>query len=184
MRSKLNYQEEILRNRLQKSRIEQEVQEAKKLLSEIDLETLEKCRTVLQTLSEELYNNISLQISEKVNLCISAIFPSIEFRLETAVMNGKLRYDFIFTNNGVEIDPVEDCGGGVVDIISFALRVTLLSLMKNERILLLDEPWKWVSKDYLPALEELLRSLSKDIQFIIITHEESLISSADNKISL
>lgn len=78
----------------------------------------------------------------------------------------------------------QDVGGGVVDVAAFALRVVvlLLAVPKRPRVLVLDEPFKHVSDAHLPAVCELVKKLSVDldVQFIIVSHEQELVDAADS----
>jgi DNA repair exonuclease SbcCD ATPase subunit len=85
--------------------------------------------------------------------------------------------------NGNELDIMESVGGGLVDIISFTLRVLILASAKPKRsqILFMDENFRCVSQQYRPKVAELLKSLSKKlgIQFVLVTHAEEFKDTAD-----
>ena len=78
--------------------------------------------------------------------------------------------------------PKEEQGGGLLDIISFALRVVLWSLEKprSRNILIMDEPFRWTGN-----LTELAANMMKEIskklglQIIMVTHDERLMEIAD-----
>jgi DNA repair exonuclease SbcCD ATPase subunit len=72
-------------------------------------------------------------------------------------------------------------GGGVCDILSFALRIALLIISKNQKILIMDEPFKFISKDVKESAVEIIKRMSSDlgIQIICITHDVELIECAD-----
>ena len=85
------------------------------------------------------------------------------------------------------MDPLE-CGG-VLDVACFALRVASLILTKppRRRLLILDEPFHFLSleganghKNLLRA-RELVHSLAEElgIQFIVVTHLKEFYSEAD-----
>jgi len=71
-------------------------------------------------------------------------------------------------------------GGGVVDVAAFALRLSCLMLSKPplRRILILDEPFKYVSerRGYRERVRQLLESLAEEmgIQILMVTHIEAL----------
>jgi len=52
----------------------------------------------------------------------------------------------------------------------------MLSRPNKRRFLALDEPFKMVSKDYVPLLRDLLLTLSKEmrIQILMVTHNPGL----------
>ena len=91
------------------------------------------------------------------------------------------------TLTGYEEDIMDQNGGGVVDIVSTALR--LIALQTYEPVIdgpiILDEPTKMVSSEYIPTLAEFLKSAGNDFgrQIILITHNEYLASIADEIVS-
>jgi DNA repair exonuclease SbcCD ATPase subunit len=70
-----------------------------------------------------------------------------------------------------------------VDVASFALRLALRTMRrpKSRATIILDEPFKFVSKDLQPRVADMLRDLSDRlrVQFIIVTHEETLVDAAN-----
>lgn len=85
-------------------------------------------------------------------------------------------------------DPKETSGGGVLDILSLALRIALLELAKPkiEGFVILDEPFKHLSKEYLIRAGEFLQAINKRIhrQIIMVTHKEEMLSNTDNIIEI
>ena len=72
-----------------------------------------------------------------------------------------------------------ESGGGAIDVASFALRVACLMLSRSQprKILILDEPFKMISRDHnRQRVRELIETLSKEmgIQIILITHDPEL----------
>jgi DNA repair exonuclease SbcCD ATPase subunit len=78
----------------------------------------------------------------------------------------------------MEVDPITASGGGIIDVASFALRLACLCLSKPplRRVMVMDEPFKFVSEQYRARLVELLERLAKDmgVQFIMVTHIKEL----------
>ncbi len=78
----------------------------------------------------------------------------------------------------VQNDPRDSRGGGIVDVISLALRVALLetSRPRIEGPLILDEPGKHVSEQYVRQVAEFLNAVcvSFDRQVIMVTHNQHL----------
>jgi len=85
-------------------------------------------------------------------------------------------------------DPLDSSGGGVLDILSLALRICLLELTrpKIEGFLVLDEPFKHLSSNYLETAIKFLEAITKKIgrQIILITHKQELINNSDYKIEI
>ena len=94
----------------------------------------------------------------------------------------------------VTLDPVEEEGGGKLDIISLGLRLAglLLYTPTLNRVLILDEPLKNLSTDetsaraYRQRTAEFLKMVCKDyhIQIIMTTHDKTFVDIADKKFVL
>lgn len=80
----------------------------------------------------------------------------------------------VFIRDGQEIDPMSASGGGVIDVAAFALRLAclLLATPRPRRLLVLDEPFRFVSAKYRPKIRALLLQLSEElgVQIILVTH--------------
>ena len=143
----------------------------------------ERAQVIIQQVAQATQQELEYRVSELVSLALSSVFPDpYQFKLRFVVRRGKTEADLLFLRGEQEIDPLTACGGGVVDVAAFALRVALWRLSNGLRpVLILDEPCKWVSSSYLPAAGEMLRSLSErmGIQIILVTHLEPLIEIAD-----
>ena len=91
----------------------------------------------------------------------------------------------------ITLDPVEEDGGGKLDIISLGLRLAGLLLYTPEldRVLILDEPLKNLStnetsaKAYRQRTAEFLKMVCEDykIQIIMTTHDKAFVDIADKK---
>ena len=145
---------------------------------------LEESRVVIQAAASITQQQLEYRISELVTLALASVFPrpySLVLRFENKA--GRTWASLLFKDvEGNEVEPMEACGYGAVDVASFALRLTLWTLKKprTRNVILLDEPFKFVSKDLQPKVAGMLSELSKrlKVQFIIVTHEEQLIEGA------
>ncbi|BBW98946.1 hypothetical protein [Geobacillus subterraneus] len=88
-----------------------------------------------------------------------------------------------YGNYVVETDPAEEEGGGIADVVSFSLFVTMLELMNKENVapLFLDEPSKYVSKGHSEQVARFLYEASHHFkrQVFMITHDEHLAQMGD-----
>jgi DNA repair exonuclease SbcCD ATPase subunit len=77
----------------------------------------------------------------------------------------------------------EELGGGVVDVVAFALRATLWAMNdpQSDDVLILDEPLKNLDVERMKRMGNVIHELSKslNLQFIIVTHETELVDYAD-----
>ena len=170
------------------------IEKEKKILSEeiesLGVEELEQASKILQTLSASQ----KLRACELLEgLCTSAIqysfSPDHEIKVSIKETGKRSVIDVKIMNTltGYEEDIMDQNGGGVVDIVSTALR--LIALQTYEPVIdgpiILDEPTKMVSSEYIPTLAEFLKSAGNDFgrQIILITHNEYLASIADEIVS-
>jgi len=148
---------------------------------------IEEAQLIIQTVSQETQNQITEYISDLVSSALDAVFDiPYEFKLEFVQRRGKTEADLKFIRNGSELDPLDDSGGGVINVAAFALRISLWSLMKSSRnVIICDEPFNFLhNREAHRRVSELLKSMSEELglQIIMITGEDEsaeLISSAD-----
>ncbi len=85
-------------------------------------------------------------------------------------------------------DPIDSSGGGTLDVVSLALRVSILELQKpkNMGILAIDEPFKHLSRKYLESAGRFLKAVSEKIgrQVIMVTHKNELVETSDKAIKI
>ncbi len=152
------------------------------------IEVYEKARVLLQQSAEYAREQAKQQMETLVTNALQYVFgPLFSFQIEIEEQGNKAVAEFyvITDYEGIKIKtkPQESRGGGVVDIVTLALRVALLETIepKMSGPLLLDEPGKHVSGEYIHYLYEFLKSLSTmfERQIIMITHNQHLAESGD-----
>lgn len=147
------------------------------------LEAREIMRTVAQTTQQQL----EYFISDIVSIANSAVFRyPYEFKAEFVLKRGKTECELFFIRNGQRLKPLDAAGGGPIDVSSFALRMSLWSLNKNRPVIVLDEPFKHLSKNLHAKALQMLKEISQklSVQIIMITHSDELIDEADKVIEL
>ena len=135
---------------------------------------------IAQNIAAAIQNNAHAQISNITTRCLGAVFDDpYEFEILFETKRNKTEANLQFTRYGNPINPLGASGGGVVDLAAFALRVAALRLSRPEArpVLILDEPFKFVSAEYRPAVRAMLEALAEDLgmQYIMITHIPELI---------
>lgn len=138
----------------------------------------EEAQRVVQLVAASVQKEVHSRIAVIVSRCLESVFDEpYEFRVIFEQKRGRTEARLVFVRDGMEYEPTKDCGGGVVDVASFALRVAVLLLQRPplRRLLVLDEPFRFVSVNYRPRVRKLVEELSTElnIQFIIVTHDES-----------
>lgn len=170
--------------------IEKEKESLEEEIANLGVEELEQASKILQVLSASQKQK-ACELLE--GLCTSAIqysfSPDHEIKVSIKETGKKSIIDvkIMNTKTGFEEDIMDQNGGGVVDIVSTALRLIALQTYEPyiDGPIILDEPTKMVSSEYIPTLAEFLKSAGKDFdrQIILITHNEYLASIADEIIS-
>lgn len=145
---------------------------------------LEAAQTALeaaQTIAEDVQRKAHARISRAATACLEAVFgeDSYELRIEFERKRGRTEARAVLVDGeGHELDPMGAVGGGVVDVVSLALRLTALRLARPARrqLLVLDEPLKHLSRDRRPAARELIRQIAEEdgVQVILVTHQPEL----------
>lgn len=147
--------------------------------------TIEEAQTFLQQVARDTQEQIRYHLEDIVNMALDTVFPMCyTFRIVFEIKRNKTEARLCLFDGDKEIDPMYSNGGGVKDILTFALRVALLLISKNRRVLILDEPFKFISADLKENAFQIMRRLSTElgIQIIAVTHDEGMIEIADKVI--
>lgn len=149
-----------------------------------ELKNIEQAQLIIQEVAQKTQEELEYKLSELVTLALESIFDEpYEFKINFVIKRGRTEAEINFIKDGKIFDPMTESGGGAVDVASFALRVSLWNISKDKvcNTILLDEPFKFLSEDLQPRAGDMLKLLSDKlgIQFIIVTHNEHIIESAD-----
>jgi len=158
------------------NQIAEETRNLKKTRKRVDAST--RTRAVLQTIAKQVQDQTHQQIAAVVSQCLECVFDDpYQLRIVFEQKRGRTEAQLEFERDGT-FDPLTSTGGGVVDVASFALRLASIVLSKphTRRVVVLDEPFKWLSADYQPRIKTLLELLADELQFqfVIVTHLEAL----------
>lgn len=152
------------------------------------IDTLEQVRLLLQRASEYAREQIKQQIEMLVTHCLQFVFgPNLEFEIELNEVRGKTSAEFyvisIYNDVKVKTKPQDARGGGIVDVISLALRIAVIQStdIYKDGPLILDEPAKHVSNEFINNVAQFLKQISDVFhrQIIMVTHNQYLSEIAD-----
>ncbi len=174
-----------------KEKVLEQIEESKKAIDKIQsqIELLEKVNILFQKTSEFAREQARSQVESLVTNCLQYIFENnTEFKIEIEELRNKPSAEFYVVtkenNMMIKTKPELSRGGGVVDIISLALRIAFLQIHKPkiQGPLILDEPAKHVSEDYIFNVADFLKKTSEmfDRQIIIVTHNNHLSAIGTN----
>jgi len=123
-------------------------------------------------------------IEDLVTLALQSVFgPEYGFCLKLSEKRGQLEIEPIILWQNDKFSPRTDVGGGVIDVVSFAMRIVLWALTNNKTnpTFILDEPFKHLSSEYVEAASSMLRKVSSllKVQIIMVSHNTMLTAAAD-----
>lgn len=158
---------------------------AKKNLQQnkIKLKNIQKAQLIIQHVAQQTQEELEYYLSNIVSLALNSVFDDpYEFKIDFIIKRGTTEAEIYFMRDGEKYKPMDTSGFGPIDVASFALRLAVLQLnKKHRRTIILDEPFRFISKNYLPKVADMIKELSKKlkIQIIIVTHIKELESCAD-----
>jgi DNA repair exonuclease SbcCD ATPase subunit len=152
--------------------------------TEKSLRRHERAREIVRIVGLETQQQLQYHISDITSLALEAVFPDpYELVAEFVQRRNKTECDLLFQRDGHQIDPISASGVGAVDVASFALRIAAWSMQtpRTRNVIILDEPFRFLSENYQEKASMMLKELSDrlGLQFIIITHEQTLAEYAD-----
>lgn len=188
----------------QRELLQQQCDEKEQQLTQAraDIELWRQVQVLLSKASEFARQQLKQRIEQTVTAALAAIFAdsTMRFEIEMSTIGGKPAADWRVVScydvpakagdEDVKISaytvvasPEDAKGGGVTDVVSLALRLALLELSRPrvEGPVLLDEPGKMISREYLPSVAEFLKQYAAKTgrQIIMVTHHEALADVAD-----
>src|SRR3972149_774820 len=168
----------------QQSLIIQEKQlksKVKKLSSKI--KDYKNTRTILN----ESIKIVHQKFKEKIEHVITNAIRTIFDRDLTCNLIYEEKYNEIVTHiiikeDNNELDPKDEMGGSIVNVISFVFRIILwhFSSPRPRNVFILDEPFTWTGK-LISFIGMILKDFSRrfNFQVILITHDNNLIEFGD-----
>jgi DNA repair exonuclease SbcCD ATPase subunit len=182
--------EEALVRQTRRDQLQQLLNEAQSRLAETERqrELFDRVKVLLQESAEHARMQAKVQLEGLVTNALQYVFgPLFRFEIELSDHGGKPVAEFFVVTDWegtpVKTKPQEARGGGIVDITSLALRVAMIETFRPrpEGPLILDEPGKHVSAEYVVPMLEFLQSVSGMFgrQVILVTHNNHLTEGAD-----
>lgn len=181
------YRQMVDQKKAQRDLLEKQISEERARQSSLatDLENITKARALLQEAALMTQENLRVCITAIGTSALQAIFRDREeplyFHAAFETKRGKTECRLAVGEGANLSDPMDSHGGGVADVLSFALRASFWSLKKIRPVLILDEPLKFLSRDLIPLAADMVNMLSRKLglQFLIVTHEPEFIHGAD-----
>lgn len=149
-----------------------------------ELQGVREAQEIIQIVAKSTQEELRYNINDLVSLAMASVFEDpYKFELSFVIRRGRTEADLWFERGGERIHPLTASGGGVVDVVGFALRVALWALSRPRSIssLVLDEPFKHLSVDLQSQAGRMLKEVSQrlGLQIIMVSHVPDLMESAD-----
>ena len=154
-----------------------------------ELRRTEQAREVIREVGLATQQQLQYHISDITSLALGAVFNNpYALQAEFVQRRNKTECDLYFERDGFKADPLSASGGGAVDVAAFALRVACWSMQspRSSPILILDEPFRYLSEGLRPRASEMLKEISEKLglQIIMVTHFDELMEAADNVVKV
>lgn len=149
--------------------------------AETDITTYKKVLIFLQDLAASKRERAKVEIEKSVTSALRYVFGQhYSFKIILRPQNARPEADFlVVTTRGDKVitsTPTLSKGGGIVDLLSVALKFAMIELLDYDGPLWLDEPFKQISEAFIEDAGKLLTFMGETSgrQIILITHNQSL----------
>ena len=152
---RLQYRQDALADRREASIASRGALEADKLV-------IEEAAVCLQQAAKETQNLLKVRIEDMVQAALDIVFPGrYVFETEFVTRRDQIEFDIWLSKDGTRMNPLDSNGGGVVDVLSSALRTACWTLSGAAPILLQDEPYKHIRGAARQRLGDMQAALSE-----------------------
>lgn len=127
--------------------------------------------------------NLEFAVSKIASEALLSIFEDEAYQLETDFVSrrGQTECDIVFKKGGRSFaDPEFESGGGAVNVASYALRISIMTIGEVMPVLIADQPFRDLSAKYHSDFIEFFKKVSEEMgmQMIMISHLPEQIQSA------
>lgn len=135
-------------------------------------ESTEQAHDLIQKVAQTVQQQAHERITGVVSRCIASVYEDpYTFHIDFDRKRGRTEANLYFMRNGHRFEKPYAVGGGVIDVASFALRLSCLVLTRPalRRILIADEPFKNVNgEDNRRRARALLETVPKELGVQVI----------------
>lgn len=153
-----------------------------------EIATWEQVQVLFTKVGEFAREQLKTRIEETVTAALTAVFgEGLTFRINMRQLSGQpaAEWQVISQYGDIEVaaSPEDARGGGITDVVSLALRLAMLELVRPKPggPVILDEPAKMVSAEYAGNLAFFLKQYAARTgrQVLMVTHNAKLAEVAD-----
>ncbi len=151
----------------------------------VRLDDVEEAKTVLQTVGQIVQEQVQQRVADVVTQCLRIVFDDpYEFAVRFERKRSRTEVLLVFLKDGNEFEAKaknsmgDGVEGGVIDVAAFALRLSCLMLgrPRPRRLLVADEPFRFVDARNRVRVREMIEMLAKTmkVQIVLVTHDPEL----------
>ena len=144
------------------------------------LAATEDAQAIAQRVAQTIQQTLHEQVARVVTRCLEAVFDDpYEFRITFERKRGKTEASLGLLRDGLLLDdPLNEVGGGVIDVASLGLRLAALLLTRppRRRLIVLDEPFRFLrGRGNRERTRRMLVGLAEElgIQFVLSSDIEA-----------
>jgi DNA repair exonuclease SbcCD ATPase subunit len=146
--------------------------------------TYRKAQVILQQAADNVQKGIRDALTVLCTTALNDVFPDkqLSFVVEFVPQKHTTAVEMYIEEDGIRYDPLESRGHGIADLLTFALRVSIMALQPTMRkVLIMDEPFTRISEEHRERAIEFVKEVSEKagIQIILVTHIPELAEKAD-----
>jgi len=136
--------------------------------------TAEAVAEIVSKASQAAQMRFAAVVAGVVTESLNSVYPNnpYEFRMEFRECAGKTVVDTLLYRDGEPLDPMSSTGGGVWNVLAFALRVSMLVLTARDdtrMLLALDEPFAFLhGAEKIRRAYETLESVQKQFGLTVV----------------
>ncbi len=147
---------------------------------ELDKKSIEVVKVITEHLSSSGIRHIQGMVSRGLQVIFTD--DRYEFEMEVMERGTSKTVEFHIVDSRGNRTPLDKCGGGLIVMSSFLLRVYLIIKLKLMRFIVLDEAFIQVSAEYTEGLMSFLHTLvdEADFRFLWASHSQNYIDGADH----
>ena len=132
----------------------------------------------IQIISSNGIGKVETLVSDGLKLIFNSDYKFIIERKEGTKGES---YRIMLEKDGFTASPIGTVGGGIINVISFLLRVIMIQRFKLSKLIVLDESFNNISKDHIDLVSEMVKTLCDDYGYtvLLVTHQPQFASHAD-----
>lgn len=143
-------------------------------------ETHEVLKTLLDKMSHDNVGQIESLVTFGLQTIFGHVYDDIRFFFKKSVKRDLLHYEPMLSVDGVEASLDDSFGGGMLCVISFILRLIVVTNLGLYPLIVGDEIFAGVSEEFQKNCSEFLRVMAErmNCDFLLVTHQEQFAENA------